>query len=227
MQTKTRNARGFSLIELMVVIGIIGILASMLMPGLVRAKQQANRIKCLNDIRQLGLSMTLFASDHDGEFPPRRMPPNAWMTTLKPYYVDAKVLKCPSDRLISDRSYIVNGWNDYFQSTLKTTDYMRYTNWAWPKGMLESAVPLPSETVAFGEKRPGSPHVHMDFGQGSGNDKEEVAQNMHRAKEGKSGGSNFAFVDGSSRFLKYGASVQPINLWAVTDLWRNAPVKLE
>jgi prepilin-type processing-associated H-X9-DG protein len=35
-----------------------------------------------------------------------------------------------------------------------------------------------------------------------------------------SGGSNYAFVDGSARFLRYGRAVSPINLWAVTDQWR-------
>jgi prepilin-type processing-associated H-X9-DG protein len=67
----------------------------------------------------------------------------------------------------------------------------------------------------------------MDFGQGRGNDKEEVNQNMHKSGSGaKSGGSNFAFVDGSVRMLPYGGSVRPVNLWAITDVWRNAPVDL-
>jgi prepilin-type processing-associated H-X9-DG protein len=69
----------------------------------------------------------------------------------------------------------------------------------------------------------------MDFDQGNkGNDIEEVAQNRHTGNEGaRSGGSNFAFADGSVRFLKFGASVNPLNLWAVSDEWRNAAVKPE
>jgi prepilin-type processing-associated H-X9-DG protein len=100
-------------------------------------------------------------------------------------------------------------------------------NHKYNHGMKESNVKLPSDTIIFGEKRIGSYHVHMDFGQGKGNDKEEVAQNMHKTGAGAtSGGSNYAFVDGSTRLLKYGGSVTPVNLWAVTDLWRNAPVDL-
>jgi prepilin-type processing-associated H-X9-DG protein len=198
------------------------------MPALGRAKEKANRIKCLNNVRQLGLAASMYAGDHDGEYPARRHLTNAWMVTLKPYYSDVKIIKCPSDRWTEVRSYLINGWNDYWQKTLSDSDYKKVMAWVYPHGMKASDVPLPSDTILFGEKRIGSRHVHMDFGQGAGNDKQEVNQNMHRSGNSPtSGGSNFNFVDGSARMLLYGGSVQPINLWAVTELWRNAPVVLK
>ena len=71
--------------------------------------------------------------------------------------------------------------------------------------------------------------VHMDFYQGDGNDEEAIDQNKHNASgdTSRGGGSNFAFTDGSVRFLKYGESLSPENLWAATDQWRNAPSPLE
>jgi len=220
------NPRGFTLIELLVVIGIIGILAGMLMPSLVRAKQKANAVKCLNHLRQLELSLTMYGDEHNGEFPLRRREPTHWVSTLKPYYVEPAVLKCPSDRFGQDRSYIINGWNDYFQSTLAAEDYQAFTNWSWPHGMKSACIPNPAETITFGEKKSTSRHVHMDFSQGRGNDIEQVEQGRHGGGGPESGGSNFAFADGSIRFLRYGHSLKPVNLWAVTEEWRNATAKL-
>lgn len=222
-----RKQRGFTLVELLVVIAIIAILMSMLMPAMSRAKQKANRIACLNNIRQLGISNSLYAGDHDNEFPRRLQLTNAWMYALKPYYQNDKILKCSADRWLEWRSYLINGWNDYFQEHLSPPEYAKVMSWQYPHGMKESDVKAPSETIIFGEKRIGSYHVHMDFGQKGGNDKEEVNQNMHKSGNGQtSGGSNFDFVDGSARLLPFGGSVKPVNMWASTEIWRNAPVDL-
>lgn len=59
----------FTLIELLVVMGIMGILFGLLMPALGRARQQARTVQCLNNIKQWGQAIWLYAEDHDEEFP--------------------------------------------------------------------------------------------------------------------------------------------------------------
>src|SRR5262245_19215185 len=72
--------RGFTLIELLVVIAIIAILASMLLPTHSRSKETAHITKCLNNLRQIGVGLRLYADDNLETFPPRdsrQFSPNA------------------------------------------------------------------------------------------------------------------------------------------------------
>ena len=126
MMMRGTKQHGFTLVELLVVIAIIGILASLLLPAVSRAKQAANKITCVNHLRQLGLSLRMYVDDNDGCFPPRVFT-NRWPTQLRDGYRDLRILRCPSDGPNPEtghartnqadgapRSYIINAFNDYF-----------------------------------------------------------------------------------------------------------------
>jgi len=114
---------GFTLIELLVVIGIISILAAMLLPGLARARESARRISCVNNLKQVAISLKIYTSEAKGGYPPLQdlmgddcnvKNRNVLMFNGKAmfpdYLPDAEVLICPSDADGPD-SYEAGIWN--------------------------------------------------------------------------------------------------------------------
>jgi len=225
--TTAGRKSAFTLIELLVVISVTAILAAMLLPALSRAKTVAQRTFCSNNLRQLRLADSLYSHENDG-FLPQRQRSNQWDVVLQRYYKETRLLRCPSDPQDTStpspatnnplvvRSYLHNG----FQDAVAPDGGVKF-----PSALKESSLALPSETVVLGEKKAEStaywlvlntdPEVYLA-------DLEESRHGGKPGQPGKSAAANYAFGDGSTRHLRYGKSLCPLNLWAVTPTAREA-----
>ncbi|HWW02802.1 MAG TPA: prepilin-type N-terminal cleavage/methylation domain-containing protein [Candidatus Acidoferrum sp.] len=244
------NRAGFTLIELLVVIAIIAILAAMLLPALTRAKGTARRISCTNCQKQLAIAAVMYTDENQDKFPPRSAV-ERWPEEFRNNYVNTNLLRCPSDLPgnpatgssdptkypadAASRSYIINGWNDYFKHTLSDADFQAYMAATSQLCFKRNTIPHPSDTIVLGEKKTASPHYYMDLlepgsssdfpGRVLGNDDTELEQGRHEGlgPGTRSGGSVYAMADGSARFIKYWRALGPLNLWCTLDDDRSNP----
>ena len=175
----------FTLIEVLVIVAVIAILAALLLPALSRGTERARRAYCASSLRQIVLSASLYADEHDDTYPAQAgdgLPVREvggdgtnYYNLLMPLLGNPRAWVCPSTMEIPGRlmAYHMNG-------LIVTTN-----------GLRASAIGQPSNTLLMGE----TGH-RTRFDEAYLRPNQEGEYLYDRPQENHSGGSNAAFVDG-------------------------------
>lgn len=177
--------RGVTLVELLVVLGIISLLLSLLLPALSRARDKARETACAAKLKQIGVAMTAYAQDWRGFVIPPRAGANVGAEDRWPQVllgpIDELSISCPNyDDLSGEISYLANG-------RLEELGVRFHSRVLIPSS--------PAETIAMGEKFDLLPDYYYNLG--IDDYRVTVDERRHRRE-----GSNYLYLDMHVRFVK-------------------------
>lgn len=197
----TRGNAGFTLVEILVVICIIGIMASLLFPVFNSARESARKASCANNQRQLGVAFLAYCDDYKDTLPPSLIYVDnqwrPWDDLLMPYIKDARVFRCPGDRTKRQAGKVARSYsmNDQLARTILAT-----SGSTWPGlGTKLSKVPNHSKYVLLTEIHEGANFMGGTNWQTMYNPP-EPDQFYHDQLSG----SNFLFYDTHVTYYKQG-----------------------
>ena len=195
------------MIELLVVTGIIAVLAGIILPLFGRTRQQADVVKTLSNMRQIGLAMVTYANENNSLLPNRAQnqgngaaPADKWPVLLQPYLQNPQVYSSPIPD-VQGKSYNPPSPNSVFDNNTNNTSCIY--NGMNDRGALDdpsvavrlNTIDQPSQTILLGIPLPRRGQFYMDFMESGGNNNDVLN------KAAFPSGSVYMFCDGSSRLL--------------------------
>ena len=144
-----KKRQGFTLIELLVVIAIIALLAAILFPVFSRARENARKTSCSNNVKQLMVGVTQYIQDYDECFPLRDGGGN-WPVKLQPYVKSTQVFQCPSDTRKESMGTAPNDFHtSYIANSATATPATAYGLFGRAEALAIADLVKPSETVCI------------------------------------------------------------------------------